>query len=167
VVKKIFHLSDLRAWRVLQDCKKAHALLISNISSEHWHIYWAATVVLLRTVGYVLKRVDTDLDETLKESIDVHWDALKSDNKTNLIFHRFIDEERDNLIHEYEQGAEIALVKSDKKIVTYKGERVVVFTYVIEGPFKGRRPLDLVGEAVQWWENYLSTVVESCNNANF
>ena len=65
-------------------------------------------VTLLRTVGYVLWKVDYPAaDVATKQRIDAEWKWCKTRNPETVIFHDFIEKERDNVVHQYDLSARV------------------------------------------------------------
>jgi hypothetical protein len=71
----------LLAYKVLWDCKNAHAFLEEEIDEERFRIAWVAGVVLLRAVGHVLHKVDEKKDPKVKKAIDKKYAEWKSDKE--------------------------------------------------------------------------------------
>jgi hypothetical protein len=121
-----------------------------------------AAVTLLRTVGYVLDKVDSLSDPLLKQIIDKEWEKPKP-----TIFGKFIEAERNNIIHEYKfmagQGVTICpgIIHADLKTghQTSGPSLPTLYHYTInEGPYKGRDQRELIQEAIDWWEEYLDRI---------
>jgi hypothetical protein len=92
------------ARKVLADCKAAHSLLETESDNVRFRVIWVSGVALLRSVGHVLKGVDSKRDPRTREAIDEAWERWSSDRETIAVFWEFIQEERNNILKEYEFG---------------------------------------------------------------
>ena len=143
----------LTAREVLEDCRGSIEEIGGGVQGRAWRRRWVASVVLLRTVGYVLARIDANIDSRYKSAIDNAWFQLSQSKPQPAIFWEFIDAERNNIIHEYEVGA-------GQGVTVHLGQNVSVeHHYVVNtGPFAGRDQRDVLKEAVAWWEIYLDGI---------
>lgn len=146
------------AREVLEDCRGAMEEIVDGVQGRAWRIRWVAAVVLLRTVGYVLKTVDAKISDRYKQAIDVAWTALKQSEPDPAIFWGFIDAERNNIIHEYEVGA-------GQGVTVFPGQnKPADHHYLINtGPFAGRDQREVVREAITWWESYLDRIDQAAH----
>lgn len=145
---------------VLNDCRGALDELMMGVHDSRWRRRWITTIVLLRTVGHVLDKVDSQQNPMMKAAIDDAWAQLNSQKPNPVIFWQFIDDERNNIVKEYLFGA-------GHNITVYPGaNRPADFDYVINtGPFKGRQQSEVIEEAIQWWEQYLDAIDVAAWNA--
>jgi hypothetical protein len=89
------------------------------------------------------------------------------------IFWGFIEEERNNILKGYRSSAKqnVTIFLSAVRLNVIVGGQVVsappppppppdpLYEHVMaEGPFIGRDPRDLVGEAINWWRDYLDEI---------
>ena len=141
------------AREVLEDCRGAVEEIGGGVQGRAWRRRWVAAVVLLRSVGYVLKSVDAKTSPKYALTIDAAWQGLGRTKPSPLIFWGFIDAERHNIVHEYEVGA-------GQGVTVYLGsDRPPDHHYVMNtGPFAGRDQRDLLREAISWWESYLEDI---------
>jgi hypothetical protein len=141
------------AREVLEDCRAAAAEIGNCVQGRAWRCRWVAAVVLLRTVGYVLATVDSKRNSKLKQAIDSAWARTQASKPEPSMFWQFIDEERNNIIHEYEVGA-------GQGATVYPGTQArVEHHYVINtGIFAGRDQREVLGEAIAWWAQYLDAI---------
>lgn len=143
--------SDATAARaVLRDCHRSARELSAATTATTWRLRWITTVVLLRTVGHVLDKVDGARSPYLRAAIDREWARVKAHGADNLIFHLFIEEERNSIAKEYEIGARLVhAVAADKSPAldasVFLGDRIVPQRAVIK-------------EAIAWWERLLTEV---------
>lgn len=155
------------ARNVLEDCRGALLDFADGIQGGTWRRRWVSCVVLLRTVGYVLDKVDADRSPKHRSVIDSWWRGLKGTKPDPAIFWGFIDEERNLIIKEYRtragQGVTVpgAVMEIDAKTMEQKIEprRPVVYHYTMNsGPFSGRDQRELIAEAIAWWERQLDAI---------
>lgn len=140
----------LAARRVLRDCYIAKQELSETESGARWRLRWFAAVTLLRTVGHVLKLVDGKRSPFLKEATEAAWDRWKSAPQLHIVFFEFIKRERDFALKEYELGSAVAVPPTE--IHTHQLAHPILF---------GSRlvmQVDLVREAITWWETELEDI---------
>lgn len=89
---------------VLQDARGALDDLEDGVQGSTWRRRWITAVVLLRMVGHVLEKVDGKEHE-ISSIIDLWWNDLKRNKKMHAIFWNFINEQRNNILKEYNLGA--------------------------------------------------------------
>ncbi len=156
---------------VLADCEDALQDLIEADVGPMWRRRWFALVALLRTVGHVLDKVDGPTDSRLAEAISRQYKLLKSSLPEPQIYWGFIDDERNIVIKEYKFRAYNAasgvgvswLSMTNPKtgdVMTIKANRYheAHVHLLIDGPFEGRREVDVAAEAIQWWKSYLDSI---------
>lgn len=117
----------------------------SDIDDEHpeWRINWIAGVAMLRTVGHVLKNVDSRTSGKHTSIITEYWKTWQHDKDLNWIFFDFIEQERNNILKEFSFGATLPAV-NDGRVLAY-----------------GNTQFDaaqLFREAVYWWRHQLRSI---------
>ncbi|WGU41422.1 hypothetical protein [Phenylobacterium sp. NIBR 498073] len=153
-----FARSDATAARaVLRDCHRSARELAQATTPATWRLRWITTVVLLRTVGHVLDKVDGARSPYLRGAIDREWARVKSYRADNLIFHDFIEQERNSIAKEYEIGARLVQPVAEDSVPAldapvFLGDRIVPQRAVIK-------------EAISWWERLLTEVETSADGA--
>lgn len=153
-----FARSDATAARaVLRDCHRSAHELTKATTPTTWRLRWITTVVLLRTVGHVLDKVDGARSLYLREAIDREWARVKAHRGDNLIFYAFIEDERNSIAKEYEIGAHLVQPLAIDGAPTLDapvlvGDRVV--------PQRA-----LIAEAISWWERLLTEVEAAADRA--
>jgi hypothetical protein len=141
------------AREVLEDCRGAIDEIGGGIQGRAWRRRWVAAVVLLRTVGYVLGKIDINISQKYKHAIEVAWGQLNQSKPQPEIFWEFIEVERNNIIHEYEVGA------GQGATVHLGQDKPTEHHYLVNtGPFAGRDQRDVLREAIAWWETYLDGI---------
>ena len=97
----------LAAWKPYYDCVGANfEFQNSDIGIEfpEWRKKWIFAVVMLRTIGHVLKNVDSKKSNKIKLIIDENWNRWAKNKKDNWIFWEFILKERNNILKSYQIG---------------------------------------------------------------
>jgi hypothetical protein len=155
------------ARNVLEDCRGALLEFTDGVQGGTWRRRWATCVVLLRTIGHALDKVDADRSPKHRSEIDSWWTGLKGTKPDPPIFWAFIDDERNLIVKEYRtragQGVTVpgAVIEIDARTNIQKVEppRPATYQYVMNsGPFAGRDQRQLIGEALAWWESQLDAI---------
>ena len=141
------------AREVLEDCRGAIDEIGGGIQGRAWRRRWVAAVVLLRTVGYVLAKIDINISSRYKTAIEDAWVRLNQSKPKPPIFWEFIEAERNNNIHEYEVGA-------GQGVTVHIGQNKPTENHYLvnTGPFAGCDQRDVLREAITWWEQYLDGI---------
>jgi len=149
------------ARQVVRDCELSVDELEPQEDARIWRLRWVATVTLLRAVGHVLEKVDTDVRPAYRKSIDAWWQNLKAMKPEPAIFWSFIDLERNSILKEY-GGHGVHIAETRIRIALATGERMDLprtFQTAIEGgPFDGRNQTEVVREAISWWRRQLDEI---------
>ncbi|MGA2192650.1 MAG: hypothetical protein ABSG42_04635, partial [Nitrospirota bacterium] len=82
------------AWAVLTDAEAALEYLEQETDETRFRILWVATVSLLRTIGHVLDKIESERSNLIKEIVKKHWNEWKTNPTEHQIFHDFIEDER-------------------------------------------------------------------------
>lgn len=152
---------------VLRDCEAALDDLRVGASGLRWTTRWVAAVALLRAVGHVLDKVDAQTAGPIGDAVRYEYAALKATKPDPAIFWEFIERERNNILKVYQFAAKQnvtlrpATVCVDRKTGEARSDASGSTEYqhvMSSGPFAGRDPRDLVGEAIGWWRQYLDRV---------
>jgi hypothetical protein len=155
----------LHARHVLDDCRFVLELLDEERDQRRFRILWVAACALLRAVGHVLEKVDTEESDNLEKAIGNSWKRWNDDRPANSIFWDFIREERNVVLKEYkcrygeghtgflfpDQGSSEDMIESLTENV-YKP--------MLYGPFASCDCRELVREGIQWWQRELD-IIES------
>lgn len=149
-----------RARKVLADCKHALDLLETETAPETFRVLWVAGVALARAVGHVLQKVDGERDAGVKKAVSAAYASWKTDRAGNAIFWDFIEEERNQVLKQYEIGFFAGPVD-----VLATGEVHILdenlFCPLTEGSFAGEDCRDVLEQAIGWWEKQLATIEAS------
>lgn len=149
----------ITARKVLADCKTAHELLEIESDAVRFRLLWISGVALLRSVGHVLRKVDSNGDPKVARAINIAWKRWSEDKGANAIFWDFIEEERNNILKEYEfgflSGPIEVLVTPNNALFTLDEN---LFCPISEGHFGGKDCRDVMAEAIAWWETQLDRI---------
>lgn len=147
------------ARKVLADCKTAHNLLEAESDTARFRVLWVSGVALLRSVGHVLQKVDSKRDPQIAGAVVAAWERWKVDREANAVFWEFIEEERNNILKEYEfgflSGPVNVLVTPSDEIFTLDDS---LLCPVADGRFAGEDCRDILAEGIAWWERELSAI---------
>lgn len=164
------------AREVLARCEYLLQELRNKPTGIEWEAKFSAAVALLRSVGHVLKDVDAKKNAHLDKAQKKWWKSMKSEKESqkSKIFWKFIDEDRNLILHEGElragQSATITLQGAAASAVA-AGQQVspslppqnppapdIYHDMNEESPFYGRNAHDLVEEAILWWRQELESI---------
>lgn len=151
--------------QVLDDCRGALAELTDGVQGGTWRRRWIIAVVLLRSVGYVLRNIDGATDPAHKTAIANWWSKPKPE-----IFRLFIERERNNILKLYEINAGQGATTKLRGVQTGGTEagppNPTIYHYPINaGHFKGRDQRGLILEAIEWWERELDAIDAEINRS--
>jgi hypothetical protein len=175
----------LRARVVLADCGAAYEELRQTADPDVFRRRWVAVVTLLRAVGNVLANVDSAQSAVHGRVIRQYW---RSDSKPE-IFGAFIEHTRGSTIKQYRSGAFLLVDPSTSPMSEYEvsvasetegGESSTAMAareasirlgapipYVFkDGPFAQRSVYEVIEEAIEYWENYLSSIEQEVEAAH-
>lgn len=142
----------LKARIVLADCRTALDLLQEETRPEVFRLDWVAGVALARAVGHVLQKVDGEHDATIERAVALAYAVWKADKRAN-----FIEEERNQILKEYEFGflagpidgvAGGALRSLDEHL----------YCLIADGAFAGEDCRDILDLAMKWWKSQLDRI---------
>jgi hypothetical protein len=122
-----------------------------------FRLLWVAGVALARAVGHVLDKVDANQDERLAEIIRSRYTAWKQNRPTNRIFWDFIEDERNRVLKEYSVGflsGPIKIVAAGDSFELNEN----LFNPLGDGAFAGEDCRDVLGLAIEWWEQQLAEI---------
>ena len=111
-------------------------------------------MTLLRTVRDVLEKIDgpAGTRET-RRKIDAGRKSLFAKEPEPRIYHEFIEDERNNVVHVYEVSARVDVT------VRLGDQGPATCDFVMrDGPYKGRDPRELAAEAIDFWRDYLDKI---------
>lgn len=151
----------LAAWYVLDDCRTAADLLRRDkLDTPEWRVHWVACVALLRSVGHVLDRVDSNISDKARDAVDSKHKEIERDKSHHPIYFNFMRFERNKLLKEAQFGAnpEPTYLLHEGKFVTHQGAHVITgvnyYRMSLKG-FENKDGLGLIDAAINWWREYL------------
>jgi hypothetical protein len=146
---------------VLADAEDA-ANQLADRANARWRAPWVASVILIRTVGEVLERVDEPTGRAaFREASRAAYGRLFVDRPP--IYWQFIRDERAHIIGSY--GFAIRqIVEMEQASRGRRGGRRPspgpAYPHVAlgRGPFAGRTPHNVLLEALTFWRTYLDAI---------
>jgi hypothetical protein len=166
---------------VLADCEEAMLDLIDS-KQNSLRRRWFTAIGLLRAVGHVLDKVDAETSPAARVAVNAKYAELKAGERDGrpAIFWQFIERERNNILKVYRfavrgnltirmppAGAGLAAapglppgsigITTDPLGAQYTAP-VFDILPLDDGPFIGRRPDDVLKEAIAFWKQYLDEV---------
>lgn len=158
----------LASYRALSDGRSGIRELEERLNTENsplseWKVIWIGTCTVLRTAIDLFK-VDKKscINSRIREEIAAEWAAIKESEEKHAIYWKFLKQERDNVIHEYNWRAYEAWIKPDG---TFRAERLSLLELLSmddgarptlmmrSGAFEGRDSLDLLKDSASWIED--------------
>ncbi len=101
---------------------------------------------------HVLDKVDAAGDSKVRAAADEMWRELKASKPQPDIFWRFIDEDRNLILKEYQHRA-------GQSATVFVGVGSTATTYHMNsGPFIGEDPRQMAGEALDWLSAVLDDI---------
>lgn len=141
----------LAARRVLRDCYRARTRLATADNVTDRRLAWVLTMTLLRVVGHVLRKVDGKRSPHLATAIRSTYASWKAHPAAHIIFHEFIEKERNEVIKEYQ----IARAATAGEVAIEGLPELLLI---------GNQALSAdaaIGCALKWWEHQLNDIEES------
>lgn len=150
----------MKAREVLADCKHALDLLQDESDPNTFRVLWVAGIALARAVGHVLQKVDGESDNHLKQAVASAYTSWKANRASNSIFWDFIEEERNQVLKQYEIGffGGPVDVLAESELHTLDDN---LFCPLADGAFAGEDCRDVLEQAINWWELQLAEIKTS------
>ncbi|WP_156179759.1 MULTISPECIES: hypothetical protein [Delftia] len=159
---------------VLQDAKFAISKHSNTLQSEWFRISWFGIIGLLRSVGHVLDKVDSQISPSMAYAIRVKWAELQKSKPEPSIFWEFIESERNRILKSYEYGIDrnltVAGPYDDNRGATVvridcansRGGQInpgaPLRSWISTGHYSGKYEKDIAWEAHDWWQSYLDEI---------
>ncbi len=161
----------IQARTALNDCKLALELLEEEKDFARWRVLWVSAITLCRLVGHVLEKVDAQ-DSAEKKLVNDAYKEWKGDTPQHEIFREFIEKHRNTLLKEYEfnqhpmEAVPVAvefLAQNPETGETWVNRQVAnldenIYRPLLGGYREGDDARDVLGEAINWWEDQLDTL---------
>ena len=155
------------AREVLSDCEAARARLELETDDVSWRLLWVAAIVLLRTVGHVLAKVDGAGDLEVRKAALTAFRRWTSAAPEHGVFRDFIEDERNLILKEYEHRISSGPVRliavlpgtavEDPASATFLADENL-FRPMLSGPYEGEDGRDVLDEAIAWWKRELDLI---------
>ncbi|HUG81870.1 MAG TPA: hypothetical protein VML01_09415 [Bryobacterales bacterium] len=151
------HKMMQKAQEVLSDCRHALDLLEGESQPQTFRVLWVAGVALTRAVGHVLQKIDGEQNDATKKAVEAAYASWKADKLGNAIFWEFIEEERNQVLKQYELGflADPVNVMAGGEVTTLDGH---LFCPITDGTFAGEDCRDVLERAIEWWKRQLAEI---------
>ena len=103
----------------------------------------------------------------LEKIINAEWAKLQGSKPEPRTFWEFIDQERNNILKEYQisAGQGITIRPGTTHLNLKTGEQThgeslpTLYHYTINsGYYKGKQQKDVLNEAIEWWDKYLANI---------
>jgi hypothetical protein len=145
------------AQEVLADCKHALDLLEEESRPQTFRVLWVAGVTLARAVGHVLQKVDGEQSDATKKAVQAAYASWKADKPGNAIFWEFIEQERNQVLKQYEMGFFSGPVEvvAGSDVATLDNH---IFCPITDGAFAGEDCRDVLEQAIEWWRRQLAEI---------
>ena len=148
--------------QVLKDCRHAFELLQMETKTDTFRVLWVAGVALARAVGHVLQKVDSKNDESTRNAIAKVYKSWKTNYEENSIFWDFIEDERNQVLKQYEMGFISGPI--NVLVDNESGENEIfnldenLYCPLAKGKFASEDCRDVLEEAIKWWENQFKII---------
>lgn len=154
-----------RARLALQDAMYVRQKLEGEEGVIEWRLLWILVIVLLRTVGHVLDKVDGKADRRvgiLSKGLYKEWQR----GDENAIFRDFIERERNSILKEYEISMSEGPIPVIAHLQNFDGFDVArqflieenLYRPIGRGPYEGEDGRTLLDEAIDWWRVQLEAI---------
>jgi hypothetical protein len=159
----------MKARDVLNDCILARdyfSIAVGNGDYQQAKILWFSCVTLLRAVGHVLHKVDSQkFTAALSNTLNAQFKQWKSEEA---IFRDFIEKERNSIVKEYDLTVQVSEYQEPVTFMTSDGcrfitsdEHTLCLNMTLKelvkarGHGEGNTPLSVLDEAIEWWKSKL------------
>jgi hypothetical protein len=168
-------MKELRARRVLTDCRWALTQYSPELSGAPLRVAWVGIVTLLRAVGHVVSKIDAEQNPNVDRIVKRLWSDWRSTKPDPAIFWEFIENERNSVLKQYEFGfwRTFQERRSEEGPVTIELRGVIpvqaeaqllplnlpdLKSLIVDGPFRGRSEREVAAEAIEWWNQTLAEI---------
>ena len=150
---------------VLNDAIYIRNKLETKESTIEWRLNWVLVIVLLRTVGHVLVKIDGEAHQGVKREARRLFDQWKAAPEHS-IFREFIELERNTILKEYATTMTHGPVPIVAHLQRHDGFDYVR-QFVIEenlyrpmgaGKYAGEDGREILDEAISWWAKQLAEI---------
>ena len=148
-----------------------------GLSGAAFRTSWFTITSLLRAVGHALEKVDAIRgDAVFRQVVADHWRRLTTSRPEPIIFWKFIEQQRNAALKEYE--LQVARELRTYSAPSENGFRLVlsvdlasvrpggatqtdtaqIVSVIKDGPFKNRNDREVAALAVAFWHTYLDGI---------
>lgn len=131
-------------------------------------ILWVAATALTRAALHALMKVDALRDDSLKAKVAECWKELNNSKPRPHIFWEFLEIERNLVLKQFEFGPDLAdsnlLLEDGGVMLAEDGSNPCLETFFsirTDRHFRGRDGRDVLREAIEWAECYISQFEEA------
>lgn len=134
---------------------------------NRFRILWVGGLALLRAVGHVLHKVDSE-NQAIGRASQAAYNSWKADKDSHKIFFEFIEKSRNLLLKEYESLADsrgtipIVVFSSQGSEIHELDENL--FRPLVNGYGAGEDARDVYLEAIDWWDSELTAIEKSASD---
>ncbi|WP_108525336.1 hypothetical protein [Pseudomonas sp. GV105] len=155
------------ARRVLSDVEVVREKLEIETERVEWRLHWVTAIVLIRAVGHVLTKVDGHLAPAVRILANELHQKWKTGRDEDEIFLNFIEQERNNILKEYEFGISegpvpiVAVVKNQNTGLLFEQHALIdenIYRPMGGGFYEGEDGRTLLDEAISWWKYQLDWI---------
>jgi len=143
---------------VLDDVEQCLQWLEDEPDEFRFRMVLVAAIALVRTVGHVLRNIDSRNDEKLKRVVDDKFEAWRQNREKSKVFWEFINEERNSILKEYEFRFDFAPIVTTAESDHAWRVGSNLYCPVAEGVYAGEDVRDVLKEAVAWWRRELQEI---------
>ena len=145
----------LAARRALRDAYRAKNEFSAALSSNNLatiRIRWITAITILRAVGHTLLNIDASRSPALRSAIDSAWNDWKTQPFQHLIFHEFVEKERNTILKEYRTSLFVSPSQKSKS-----SDSTGFYSTILIGD-RSYSPLDALTASIGWWETELNHI---------
>ena len=154
----------LTSYRALSDGKTGIRHLEEHLQSarfllSEWKVIWIGTCSLLRSsIDFFEVDKKSCINQKIREEISAEWESIGQNEEHHPIFWKFLREERNNILHEYEWAAYQVWMNQDgttrpaPSLLEVEPKDAGAVLIMRSGPYKDHNSLDLLKEGAEWVE---------------
>lgn len=145
----------LAARRALRDAYRAKDEFSAALSSNNLatiRLRWITAITILRAVGHTLLNIDASRSSPLRSAIESAWNDWKTHPFHHLIFHEFIEKERNTILKEYRTSLFTSPSQEFKSFSSTE-----FYSTILVGD-KSYSPLEALVASIGWWETELDNI---------
>ena len=151
----------LAARRALRDAYRAKNEFSATLSSNNLatvRLRWITAITILRAVGHTLLNIDASRSPALRSAIDSAWTRWKTQPFQHLIFHEFIEKERNTILKQYRSSLFPSPSQKQESL------DVAGFYPAILVGDQSYSPLEALNSSLKWWETELHRIEAQAGN---